>query len=220
MAEFSVEQARDFYDRFGRKQDWQAFYENPATQALIDHAAFGDAHRVIEFGCGTGRLAQRLLRDYLPADATYLGIDVSRTMVRLAQQRLAPWASRAEVRLSDGRAAIQEPDAGADRFVSTYVLDLLSAVQIDEVLKEARRLLQPQGLLCLISLTHGRGVFGRLVCTAWEKVHAFSPRMVGGCRPIDLTEFVRSDWRVNYLDSVSSFGITSQILIASPQDAS
>jgi ubiquinone/menaquinone biosynthesis C-methylase UbiE len=220
MAEFSVEQARDFYDRFGRKQDWQAFYENPAMQALIDHAAFGDSHRVIEFGCGTGRFAQRLLREDLSADATYLGIDVSCTMVRLAQQRLAPWPARAEVRLSDGRAAIQESDTSADRFVSTYVFDLLSTVQIHEVLKEAHRLLQHQGLLCLVSLTQGRGVFGRLVCSSWQKLHGFSPKMVGGCRPIDVTEFVHSDWLVSYLDSVSSFGITSQILIASPRDAS
>lgn len=121
MSEFTVEQARAFYDRFGRMQDWQSFYENPATQALVDHAAFGDAHRVIEFGCGAGRFAESLLRDYLPADASYLGIDVSRTMVRLAQERLRPWAARVEVRLSDGSAALYEPDSRADRFVSNYM---------------------------------------------------------------------------------------------------
>lgn len=214
MAEFSIEQARDFYDRFGRKQDWQAFYENPATQALLDHGAFADAHRVIEFGCGTGRFARCLLRDYLPADASYLGVDVSRTMVQLAQRRLAPLAGRAEIRLSDGRTAIQEPDASADRFVSTYVFDLLSTLQIEDVLRQAHRLLRPEGLLCLVSLTYGHSFLGRLVCSAWQSVHAYSPKIVGGCRPIDLTKFVGWGWRVSYLDTVSSFGITSQLLIA------
>lgn len=219
MAEFTVEQARAFYDRFGRKQDWQAFYEDPATQALVDHAAFGGARRVIEFGCGTGRLAERLLRRYLPADATYLGIDVSPTMVGIARERLRPWERRAEVRLSDGSATLQELDACADRFVSTYVFDLLSPHQISEVLKEAHRVLHDEARLCLVSLTHGRGVFGRLICATWQRVHALSPRLVGGCRPIDLTEFIRSDWDVRYLDWVSSFSVTSEVLIASPQKA-
>lgn len=219
MAEFTVEQARAFYDRFGRKQDWQSFYEDPAIQALIDHATFGAAHRVIEFGCGTGRFAERLLRSYLPADATYLGTDVSPTMVGLAQQRLQPWSGRAEVRLSDGSGAVLEPDAAADRFVSTYVLDLLSAAQINEVLQEAHRVLKREGLLCLVSLTLGQGVLGRLVCAAWQRIHNWSPGLVGGCRPLDLTEFVGSRWRIAHVDSISSFGVTSQVVIASPQSA-
>ena len=39
----------------------------------------------MEFGCGTGRLAERLLRDHLPDAATYVAVDSSSTMVSLAQ---------------------------------------------------------------------------------------------------------------------------------------
>ena len=56
---------RAFYDRFGGKQDWQRFYEDPALRDLICHGSFDEAHAVVEFGCGTGRLAEHLLRDYL-----------------------------------------------------------------------------------------------------------------------------------------------------------
>jgi hypothetical protein len=71
MAEFTVDQARAFYDRFGRKQDWQSFYEDAATKRLIAHAEFGQAHRVFEFGCGTGRFAQHLLSEVIPAQCSY-----------------------------------------------------------------------------------------------------------------------------------------------------
>jgi ubiquinone/menaquinone biosynthesis C-methylase UbiE len=219
MPGFTVEQARAFYDRFGRKQDWQRFYEDPAIDRLIEHAAFGQARRVLEFGCGTGRFAQRLLRGLLPAQCTYLGIDVSGTMVGIARQRLGEWPGRAEVRLSDGSGKLEQPDSSADRFVSNYVFDLLAPQQIASVLTQAHRVLVPDGLLCLVSLTHGRSLISRAVSRTWQRICALSPALVGGCRPLDLTEFLSPQWRIQHLESVASFGLTSQVLIASREES-
>lgn len=216
MPGFSVDQARAFYDRFGRKQDWQRFYEDPAISVLIEHAAFIQAHRVLEFGCGTGRFAERLLRDILPAECSYLGIDVSRTMVDIARPRLQRWSDRAEVRLSDGSARLDEADRTVDRFVSNYVFDLLDAEQIAGVLTQAHRVLVAEGSLCLVSLTHGSGPFSRLVSRMWQQIHSFSPALVGGCRPLNLTEFLDSQWRLQYHGTVGSFGLISQVIVASP----
>jgi ubiquinone/menaquinone biosynthesis C-methylase UbiE len=216
MSEFSVDQARAFYDRFGRKQDWQRFYEDRAIGLLTAHAGFGKADRVFEFGCGTGRLAEHLLRDLLPAKCRYRGIDVSSTMVEIARQRLASWSDRAEVTLSDGSNRLDEPNRSLDRFVSTYVFDLLGRDQIAGVLMEAHRVLVPEGLLCLVSLTHGCGAVSRCVSRMWERIHSFSPALVGGCRPLDLREFLPIRWRLEYVGYVTSLGLTSQVLIASP----
>ena len=82
-------EARAFYDRFGVKQDAQAFYEDPAIDELLRHADFESAEIVCEFGCGTGRLANRLLAENLPETARYLGWDLSPTMVGLSRQRFA-----------------------------------------------------------------------------------------------------------------------------------
>ncbi|MGE5248130.1 MAG: class I SAM-dependent methyltransferase, partial [Verrucomicrobiota bacterium] len=79
----SHEEARAFYDRFGAKQDWQRFYEDRAIADLIAHASFGKAGAVLEFGSGTGRLAETLLARHLPPTARYLALDVSGTMVSL-----------------------------------------------------------------------------------------------------------------------------------------
>jgi SAM-dependent methyltransferase len=95
-------EARAFYDRFGKKQNAQAFYEEPVLKNLVDHAHFDAAKKVFEFGCGTGRFADHLLARNLRASATYLGCDLSPTMVRLAKQRLAAHAERAQVVQSDG----------------------------------------------------------------------------------------------------------------------
>jgi hypothetical protein len=57
----SRDQARTFYDRFGKSQDLQNFYEHPATNALIAHAQLERANSVFELGCGTGSFADDLI---------------------------------------------------------------------------------------------------------------------------------------------------------------
>ena len=90
----TTSEARAFYDRFGAKQDKQAFYEDRAIAALIAHADFEHAQSIFEFGCGTGRLAARLLPTPLPDNCHYLGVDISTTMVALARERLRPTGQR------------------------------------------------------------------------------------------------------------------------------
>ena len=85
-AVLTVSEAQAYYNRFGKKQDSQGFYEDPVLDDLIAHASFQEAQRVFEFGCGTGKFAARLLAEYLPASATYLGCDVSPVMIGLAAQ--------------------------------------------------------------------------------------------------------------------------------------
>ena len=209
--------ARALYDRIGRWQDTQRFYEDDATADLIARSDLRHAQSVFEFGSGTGRLAERLLRDHLPATARYQGIDISSSMVALARQRLAPWQSRAAVEQSDGSPHIQAPDKRFDRFVSTYVLDLLSVEDIVLVVQEAHRLLAPEGLLCLASATHGRTLLERLVMGVAGRLHALSPSLVGGCRAIDLRSFLEaSHWRVVHRNLVSRWGIVSEVVVVTP----
>jgi len=39
----SNQEARKFYNRFGKKQDWQSFYEDVATEALLRKGEFDKA---------------------------------------------------------------------------------------------------------------------------------------------------------------------------------
>lgn len=214
----TVEEARAFYDQFGARQDWQWWYADSVLKVLLARADFQNAQSIIEFGCGTGRFASRVLSDFAPCDCRYLGIDVSSTMIALARERLQQFYGRAQVRLSDGATAIPERDTSVGRFVSTYVFDLLSREQIASLLAEARRVLTPDGRLCLVSLTHGRSGLPGLISWAWQKVHAVEPRLVGGCRPIELLEFIdQADWRVEHLEVVTVLGLSSEALVASPR---
>jgi ubiquinone/menaquinone biosynthesis C-methylase UbiE len=211
-------QAQTFYDHFGKRQDTQAFYEDAALDELIAHAAFKEAHSAFEFGCGTGRFADRLLARHLPPTATYLGIDISQTMVGIAQQRLAPYGERALVVQSDASLHFPLPDHCVDRVVSTYVFDLLAETDIQQAIAEAHRVLKPGGKICLASLTQGVDLSSRLVCAVWSAIFRMRASLVGGCRPIQLASFFpQQTWALEYRHVLSQFGVPSEIVIASPK---
>lgn len=209
------EQARRVYDKIGKLQDTQAFYEDRATDILIAHARFEDARNVFEFGCGTGRFAAKLLSGRLSANAVYRGIDVSPTMIALARERLAAFADRASVRLVAGEPKLDEADGAYDRFLSTFVLDLLSEADIVAVLAEAHRILEPGGILAVTSLSKGSGFVSRTAARAWSAVHRLRPSLVGGCRPLDLEAYLAPDrWRILTLERLAPYGIPSEAVVA------
>jgi len=211
----AIAEARAFYDRFGAKQDTQAFYEDPALDALVARASFGEARSVCEFGCGTGRFAARLLAGELAPQATYFGCDLSSTMVRLARERLASHGERARVELSDGSPRLPLADGSVDRVVSTFVLDLLPDEVAVELVREAHRVLAQGGRLALLALTHGTTRLSRLVAGIWTRLYRWRPSWVGGCRPIRLEQ--RLDpraWTIEANEVVVAFGVPSQVVVA------
>lgn len=207
--------ARAYYDRFGKKQDSQGFYEDPALKDLVAHADFGGSRRVFEFGCGTGKFAAKLLEEHLSADASYLGCDVSPVMIDLARRRLEAFGERAQVVLSDGAVRFPLPDHSVDRVVSSYVLDLLSEADIERFFAEAHRVLMPGGAVCIASLTRGFGFLSRIVSSLWMWVFRLRPSLVGGCRPILVDALVDAEgWRILYRRVVTPFGVPSEVLVA------
>jgi len=212
------QQARDFYDRFGRRQDRQSLYERRPIDRLVELGDFGSAEAVVEFGCGTGTFAQRLMEEELPGNAIYAGFDLSETMTKLTRRRLVPFGARVSVTRTDGRPRIPLPPDSCDRFVSNYVLDLLPIGDITRTLDQAYKVLRPDGLLCLTSLTFGTNALSKMTIAAWLAVHSLKPSLVGGCRPISLSDYLGpASWKVLYSTTVIAFGVPTQVLIAQPR---
>jgi len=208
-------QAQRIYDRIGRWQDTRPLTERRAMDEIAWRGDFYNAAAVLEFGCGTGRFAARLLETKLPAAATYLGMDVSAKMVELAGEALAPWRGRARVELSDGSTTLPVADGEYDRFLCTYVLDLLSPTDTAALLAEAHRALRPGGLLALASLTPGSTPPSRVLTGLWRGLWRLDPRAVGGCRPVELAALLAPDrWLVRDRLMVTKWALSSEVLVA------
>lgn len=209
-------EARAVYDHIGQAQDAQAFYEDPALDVLVGHGGFAAAQSILEIGCGTGRLAGRLLRDPCPPDARYVGLDLSPRMVEIARDRLSN-DDRAEIQQTDGTVSFDQPDSSQDRIVATYLLDLLSEEDIRTFLGESHRLLKNDGRLCLAGLTRGESLLGRSVSALWAGLHALRPEWVGGCRPLRMKPFVApGSWIIRHHEIVRAWGVPSEVLVATP----
>jgi ubiquinone/menaquinone biosynthesis C-methylase UbiE len=219
MNTLTRKETKAFYDRFGSKQDKQAFYEDPAIRVLMEQAHFDKAEAVVEFGCGTGRFAEHLLADHLSENATYWGCDISKTMVTLTEDRIHSYGERAKVVEMGNGLDLPQADACADRFVSNHVLDILSEDDIRRILNEAHRILRKDGLACLVSITSGTHWFSKMVMDLWKWTHALRPTLVGGCRPIELSQYLTpNDWDTHQSIAVA-YGVASEVIVARKRGA-
>jgi ubiquinone/menaquinone biosynthesis C-methylase UbiE len=185
---------------------------------LLAHPESERVASVFELGCGTGRLALCLLTRHLSSSASYLGIDVSKTMIDIASERIAPYAKRSRVMMTDGSVRFPLSNHSVDRVFSTYVLDLLAETDINQAISEAHRVLTTNGKLCLVSLTKGIGFASRIVSNSWAMLFRVRPSLVGGCRPVRLEPFIdRRCWSVEYRRVVTQFSVPSEVILASPE---
>jgi len=215
MRTLSHEEAKAFYDWLGARQDSQGIYEDAALTELVTQGEFHKAQAIFEFGCGTGRFADRLLSGHLASNCRYTAVDISTTMVRLAQERLSRWGRRVEITQSSGSMIVDAQDSSFDRFLILYVLDLLSEQDIRDLLAEAHRVLEPNGLLCTVALTHGESMPARITARVWCWLFRLHPKLVGGCRPILVKGFLRDPaWSLRHYKLVTRFWISSEVLVA------
>ena len=206
-------QAASVYDRIGRWQGTQGFYEGRAVTDMVATARLDTAAAVVEVGCGTGALAASLLEKWLPPESTYLGLDVSPKMVELTRRRILTFGPRARVQQTDGHSPWPVPDDGADRVLAAYVLDLFSPEATDEFFSEAARVLRPGGLVAVTSLAPGPSGPARAVCAAWTRLWRVDPHLTGGCRPVELDPHLPASWHRVHDGTTTSFGVASRALV-------
>jgi SAM-dependent methyltransferase len=126
---------------------WELVPSEPAPPAshLVEFVRkLGDARAALDLGCGDGRLSSAL-----GAGALTIA-DVSRVALARATERL-PDATAVEL---EPDAPLPLPDGAFDLVLCAEVVEHVRDVQL--LLSECRRVLQPAGRLALTTPAHGR----------------------------------------------------------------
>ncbi len=145
----------DRYDDIGRIEKYDAdmdvMHPNRGKMAdiALDFLAGLNAApiRVLDLGCGTGFVAERLAQRFSGVNITCL--DGAQNILDLAKSRLEKHNNRIVYKCSDFRelAGLELEPASFDAVVSSYALHHLNAAEKVDVLRECRELLVPGGLL-------------------------------------------------------------------------
>ena len=125
--------------QFCRSAPWRAFARSTLPWAVSGVQLQGD---VLEIGCGSGAMADALLRAHPAVRLTATDFDA--TMVRTARRALRPFGDRASVTWADA-TQLACADATFDGVVTFLMLH--HTVEWEQVIREAVRVLRPGGRL-------------------------------------------------------------------------
>ena len=204
----SREAARRYYDRLGAYQDWAGRFEGHAKTRALDLLAPTPGCRVLNVGVGTGKEHAHIAAAVVP-DGVAVGLDVSPVMLRLTRTRTG-----SPVCLGDARR-LPYASGSLDCLFAAYVLDLLPAPDLPDLLHDFRRVLVPGGRLVLTTLTEGVTRPSRALIALWKLIYAISPEGCGGCRPLQLTGLVQeAGFRLARREVVVQWGVPSEIIVA------
>jgi SAM-dependent methyltransferase len=129
--------------------------------ALPDGWEF-DGRRVLDFGCGAGRLLRQFLSEAEVAE--FYGSDTDREMIEWARKHLCPPVTAVDV--NDYAPPLRYPDSHFDLVMATSVFTHITD-QWGAWLLEMHRVLKPDGLMIATFL--GRGTTMRLVGEPWDE---------------------------------------------------
>ncbi|WP_293029427.1 class I SAM-dependent methyltransferase [Natronococcus sp.] len=210
----SKRDARDWYDTFSRRYDAVADpFEAPARTGGLELLAPEPDERVLDVGCGTGIALVAIARAVGPT-GTAVGIDLADGMCRASRRALAGAGLERGVVIAGDGASLPFADDAFDAVFASFVLELFDTREIPIVLAEWRRVLAPDGRLCVVSLS--RSGFGP---TTWlyERVHDLLPTAVD-CRPIYVTETLcEAGFRVLETRYETVWRLPVEIVLARPR---
>jgi len=173
-----AERTRRVYDRMAAVYPLSTmFFHSRAHRCALDASGVRNGMRVLEVATGSGEMFRRLVR--VNAGGATIGVDLSPNMAARTQRvarRKFPRAS-AHCQAVDAR---HMPFRGEsfDAIFCCYLLELLSADDIAQTLREFRRVLREGGHLTLVLIGQNTPVFNAAYKVVGKVAPAFWGRQV------------------------------------------
>lgn len=215
-------ETRKAYDRLSR---WYDFLAGPSEQRLrregLKLLGAKSGETVLEIGYGTGH-AIVSLAESVGTEGHVFGVDISTGMQRVTEKRVnaAGLASRVTLSCHDAAESLPFNSDTFDAIFLTFALELFEILEMQDVLRECRRVLKFTGRLVVVAMYAADDEADNLMQRLYRWAHRRYPRYVD-CRPIPLDSFLKSEgWNIRTQQRMSTFGLpVIALLAAKPEDA-
>lgn len=147
-----------------------------ARRALLEQAALGSAHRILDVGCGTGTLVTQIKRLYPLAEV--VGLDPDPKALERARKK----ATRGRLSIAFDQGFSDElpyPDASFDRVFSAFMFHHLREQDKEKTLREIRRVLEPGGSLHLLDFKGAEPREGSWLAGRIHSIHQLRDNSAG-----------------------------------------
>lgn len=164
---------------------WGYLTESRARDRALELAEIKNGQNILEVAVGTGLAFYEIVKSN--PDGTNVGIDISDGMLNKAKKRLRKLGN-ANYELKLGTAfKLEAEDNQFDLIINNYMFDLIPYDQMDAILTEFKRVLKNRGTLVLVNMTKGENLGSGI----YDFIYRISPRLMGGCRSVQLSERIR-----------------------------
>jgi len=161
---------------------WGTLAESRARNRAIELAEIKDGQDILEVAVGTGLAFYEIVKRN--PNGRNLGIDISPGMLAKAKKRLGK-LSGANYQLKLGSAFdLPAKDEEFDLVMNNYMFDLIAFKEMDRILSEFYRVLKKGGKIIFVNMTVGE----RFGSGLYDLIFRLSPKTIGGCRGIRLSE--------------------------------
>ena len=144
-----INNKKEIFDRWANSYDWTfpSFIYQAIHKRLLSQVELLPNANVLDLGCGTGRLLDRLATQFPEIRAT--GLDLSSQMLRVARQN-----NRHRPRLIYIEGNAENLPFAEGQFDAVFnTISFLHYPQPEQVLKEVARVLSPGGRFYLVDIT-------------------------------------------------------------------
>ena len=206
--------AKVTYDRLSHIYDGLAGSSETQFMHLgLEMLGLNASETVLEIGCGTGKALVELCHQAGDLGNVH-AIDLSRGMLQRSHTRLARAGLQHQVSLLEGDGSCLPYRNGSLKAVFIcFTLELFDTPEIPLVLQECWRVLQPDGLLCVVCMlkTEKPGKIIRLYEWFHEKIPAYVD-----CRPIDAQKMIKAaGFSISKRQVRSMWGLPVELVVAS-----
>jgi len=209
-ARVSQPQIKEVYDRIAPIYDiWGKLTESRARERALELAEIKDGESILEVAVGTGLAFSEIVKRN--PNGINTGIDLSPGMLEKAKKRVSR-ISTGNYSLSVGSAFnLSVEDESIDTLLNNYMFDLIPFEDMDKISMEFRRVLKKGGRLVLVNMTEGE----RFGSGLYDFVYSISPKTMGGCRGVKLTERLQEhDFKVERREYFQQMLFPSEVILA------